>query len=466
MFRNPPVLDFLLSINDDLHNLLWGPPMLLLFLVIGYYFSVGTGFFQLKYFSLWMKVTLGSCFRKKNKTSSAHSISQFQALTTALAGTVGTGNIAGVATAITAGGPGAVFWMWISAFLGMMTGYAEKLLGIYFRYQDQNGRFVGGAMIYIERGLHNRALAVLYAFCLVLASFGMGNMTQSNSVAEALYNSFHVSPSITGIVFAIVTGIVILGGISRIGSITEKLVPFMAVFYTLGCIYLLFYYRQQLPGVLTLILKEAFRPAAVGGGVIGYNISTAMRNGIARGVFSNEAGLGSSVIAHAAADVKEPAVQGMWGILEVFLDTIFMCTLTSIVILCYLSSISCSVPSLDGVALTSASFSSALGTFGGHFIAISILFFALASLISWAYYGERAAVYLWGEKVISPYKVTFLVFIFLGAVSRLDLVWSIADTFNGLMAVPNLIALVFLSPVVFKETKRYLESNRSRKNKL
>ena len=318
-----------------LQNLVWGPGMLVFFLATGVRFTLKSGFFQITKAHVWLKNTLGALAGKKEirETKDEGAISQFQSFCTALAATLGTGNITGVATALVFGGPGAIFWMWVSAFLGMMTNYAENYLGIHYRYRDEQGRWVGGAMVYMERGLGCKPLAVLFAFCCLGASFGMGNMVQGNSLAKGLYEAFHVPVSVSGFLCTAGVAVVILGGTKRIAALTEKLVPVMAILYLCGALTVLFVFREQIPGAFSLIFSEAFCIRPVVGGVAGYGMGQAIRMGIARGIFSNEAGLGSSVMAHAQSDVKEPEIQGMWGILEIFIDTIVVCTITALVIL-------------------------------------------------------------------------------------------------------------------------------------
>ena len=459
-------VDTISSINETLNGFIWGPIMLFFFLLVGLLFTLRTKVFQVSRFRLWMRSTFLSIFtnRKVIRTDDKYAISQFQSLCTALAATIGTGNIAGVATAITTGGPGAVFWMWFSAFLGMMTNYAENTLGIKYRYKNEKGNWVGGAMIYIERGLGWKWMALLFSVFCALASFGIGNMTQANSIASGLRSSFGISPYITAAVIMVFTALVILGGIKRIASVTEKIVPFMAIFYILGGLVILFANVTRIPSAFGLIFSEAFNFRAASGGVLGYGISVAMRRGISRGVFSNEAGLGSSVMVHSASDVEEPVIQGMWGIFEVFADTIIVCTITALTILlsgvydmdAYLSG----VKTTTSVALTSEAFSTLI-PFGDKFVAIAVMLFAFSTILGWSYYGERAIEYLFGIKAIIPYKVIFIAMIFVGCVTSLNLVWDIADTLNGFMAIPNLIAITLLSGQVVKMTKDYLAKRSS-----
>ncbi len=456
------------QINGVLNNFIWGPYMLVFFLLVGGMFTIRTGFFQITRIKSWMEVTILSVFkdRKVLKTEDRHSISQFQSLCTALAATIGTGNIAGVATAIALGGPGAVFWMWLSAFLGMMTNYAENTLGIKYRYRNERGDWIGGAMIYIERGLHCKWLAVLFSIFCFLASFGIGNMTQANSIASGLKDSFGVPAWVTAVVIMFFVALVIVGGIKRIASVTEKIVPFMAVFYIVGGLVVILANVQAVPAAFAMIFREAFNFQAAGGGVLGYGIAVAMKRGISRGVFSNEAGLGSSVMVHSASDVEEPVIQGMWGVFEVFADTIVVCTITCLTILTsgvydlegYLTAIAAGGENavVSGTTLTANAFASVI-PHGDKFVAIAIMMFAFSTILGWSYYGERAVEYLFGIRGILPYKVIFVIVIFFGCTGSLALVWDIADTLNGFMSVPNLIAVTLLSGEVVEMTKAYLK---------
>ncbi len=454
------------NINGVLNNFIWGPYMLVFFLIVGAMFTIRTGFFQITQFKAWIDVTFLNVFRDRKvvRTDDEHSISQFQSLCTALAATIGTGNIAGVATAIALGGPGAVFWMWLSAFLGMMTNYAENTLGIKYRYRNEKGFWVGGAMIYIERGLHCKWLAVIFSLFCFLASFGIGNMTQANSIASGLKDSFGIPPQVTAVVIMFFVALVIVGGIKRIASVTEKIVPFMAAFYIFGGLVVILCHAPQIPGAFAMIFREAFNFQAAGSGVLGYGIATAMKRGISRGVFSNEAGLGSSVMVHSASDVEEPVIQGMWGIFEVFADTIVVCTITCLTILTsgvydmngYLETLAAGGEVVSGTTLTASAFATVI-PYGDKFVALAIMMFAFSTILGWSYYGERAVEYLFGIKGVLPYKVVFVGVIFLGCTGSLALVWDIADTLNGFMAVPNLIAITLLSSQVVKMTKEYLE---------
>lgn len=445
-----------------LHQLAWGPGTIGLLALSGVAFSVATGFFQLRGARRWISATLGAAFKSREKRGAT---TAFQSACTALAATLGTGNIAGVATALVAGGPGAVFWMWVSALLGTMTAYAENVLAALYRGTDGKGQPVGGAMFYIEKGLHSRPLAMAFSFFCLLGSLGMGNMAQANSIAEGLQDALHVPPLVTGLVVAAVIGATIAGGIGRVGRVTEKIVPFMALAYTGGAVLIVALNVQRLPEVFALIFREAFSLRAGLGGAAGYGLAQALTVGVARGVSSNEAGLGSSVMANSAAGCT-PVEQGMWGIMEVAVDTLFMCTLTALAILCsgaydfgaYSEAQSRGVLELlpNGAALTADAFRAAFGPEGGVFLALSLTLFAFSTLLGWSCYGAQAAEYLWGPRAARIYKVIFVAVIVLGCVTRLELVWQISDTFNGFMALPNLAAVLWLSPQVLRESRKSL----------
>lgn len=440
------------KINNVVNLIVWGPLMLALIILVGLQFSFRLNFFQFSQYKLWLGKTIGTIINGNKFSRKTYGISPFQAATTALAGAIGTGNIVGVATAITLGGPGAVFWMWIAAFFGMMTIFAENILGVKYRTLDKNGENIGGPMYYIGKGLGQRWLGCFFAWACILASFGMGNMTQANSISASLKKSFGFSPSVTGLIIAVIVSLIIFGGIKRIAKVTEKVVPFMALFYIVGGLIVIFININNLPKVILEIICGAFNFKSFTGGASGYAMSSAIRYGISRGIFSNEAGLGSSPIVHAATSEKEPVIQGMWGIFQVFVDTILVCSITAF---CILTS-GVLPEGQDGALLSIQAFSSAFGNAGEMFVAISIVLFAFATIVSWSYYGERCMYYLFGEKNTLIYKATYIVIILFGSVMELDLVWSISDTFNGLMAIPNLTALILLSGEVVKETKRYL----------
>ena len=461
--------------------------MFLFILITGIYLTFRTYFFHVTHSRQIFSTTFGSIFQVTPHTatsSESTSISPFQALCTALAGTMGVGNIAGVAAAIVSGGPGAVFWMWVSAFFGMMTHYCEIVLGIHYRRKNADGEWCGGAMYYLRDGLGSKkgfqtlgkALAYLFSIFCVLASFGMGNMSQANTIAHNIISVFRfpaLDKTISfgslyvnlyaltiGFILMLLIGLVILGGIQRISQITEKLVPFMACAYIFGTLLVLLGNFSMLGEVFHSIISFAFGSRALGGAAIGIAIQNAVTWGLKRGIFSNEAGLGSSVIVHAAANVSDPVRQGMWGIFEVFADTIVVCTLTAFAILS-----SGLIDLQTGEVLTNAKptalVSEAFGTvfhigeirFGSIFIAIAILFFAFATILGWSYYGAKAWEFLFGTRSTIIYKGIFVFFIMLGATMNLDLVWNISDTFNGLMAIPNLIGVLALSGTVVRITK-------------
>lgn len=442
------------SINAIINNIVWGPYMLILLVGTGIYFTIRTNFLQIRRFGLTMRETLMKILSKP-EASEEGDITPFQALSTALAATIGTGNIAGVATAIALGGPGAIFWMWISAFFGMLTKYAEVVLAIQYREKNPQGAWVGGPMYYIEKGLGLKWLAAIFSIFGALAAFGIGNMVQSNSVAVALKSTFNIPPLATGIFLALAAGAVIIGGLKRIASITERVVPFMALFYMVGSITILILNITGIPSAFALIFRHAFTPAAATGGFAGAIVMESMKQGIARGVFSNEAGLGSAPIAHAAAKTDHAVRQGLWGIFEVFADTIVICTLTALTI------ISTGVwnSGLRGADLTTEAFNHGLPGPGSIIVAIGIFFFAFSTILSWAYYGEKCAEHLFGSKVNLIYRIIFIPFIVVGAIGGLGLIWDIADTLNALMAIPNLIGLLGLSGVVLKLTTDFFKTN-------
>ncbi len=437
-------MEFLSTVNEWL----WGPASCAIFLLVGIYVTVRTGFFQFTHVGRWFGGTIRSLFHK-DATDKQKGFNALQSLSTALAATIGTGNIVGVATAIVSGGPGAVFWMWMAALFGMMTKYAEVLLSMYYR---KKGEYRSGPMYVLERGLKNKPLAVCYAFFCLIASFGIGNMSQGNSIAQAFSSSFGVSPMATGIVVMILAGIVLIGGVRRIGAVTEKLIPFMAIFYLLFCGIVLVVQHQAIPSAFALIFREAFRFESVGGGALGYTAMRAIRFGVARGIFTNEAGLGTSSMAHAASSETQPVKQAMMGIFEVFIDTILICTVTALVIL--VTGVLGNGKS--GAALTISAFAQNLGGFSEVFICISIALFAFASILSWCFYGERCAEYLWGSVAAKGYRCIYIMFILIGCVLSMDAVWNLCDIFNALMAVPNLAGVVSKTGLVSKITREYL----------
>ena len=452
------------SINNVVNNFIWGVPAMICIIGVGLYLSLRTGFVQIRKFPYALKTTLGRIFKKKE--ASDGSMTPFQAVCTALAGTVGTGNIAGVAGAIAIGGPGAVFWMWVSALLGMCTKFTEVTLAVHFRERNRHGDYVGGPMYYIKNGLGKnwRFLAVLYSAFGVLTVFGTGNATQVNTITTAidtaLINFNVISESSTGrlnlilgIVITLLVGMVLLGGIKRIGSVSEKLVPFMALFYILLALGVVLINFRNIPHVFYSIIYGAFRPRAVTGGVVG-SFFLSMKKGVSRGIFSNEAGLGTGSIAHACADTRKPVKQGLFGIFEVFADTIVICTLTALVILC--SGTTVTYGQAAGAELTISGFTSVYGSWISVFTAVAMCCFAFSTIIGWGLYGARCIEFLFSsEKVVKPFMVVYSLVAILGATVELGLLWSIAETFNGLMAIPNLIAVFLLSGTVVKMVKEY-----------
>ena len=451
------------SINNVVNNFIWGVPAMICIIGVGLYLSLRTGFVQIRKFPYALKTTLGRIFKKKE--ASDGSMTPFQAVCTALAGTVGTGNIAGVAGAIAIGGPGAVFWMWVSALLGMCTKFTEVTLAVHFRERNRHGDYVGGPMYYIKNGLGKnwRFLAVLYSAFGVLTVFGTGNATQVNTITTAidtaLINFNVISESSTGrlnlilgIVITLLVGMVLLGGIKRIGSVSEKLVPFMALFYIVLALGVVVLNIGRVPAVFHDIVYGAFNPSAVTGGVIG-SFFLSMKKGVSRGIFSNEAGLGTGSIAHACADTSKPVKQGMFGIFEVFTDTILICTLTAMVILC--SGVSVGYGADAGAELTISGFTATYGNWVSVFTAIALCCFAFSTIIGWGLYGARCMEYLSSEKWVKPFMVVYALVAIVGATMDLGMLWSIAETFNGLMAIPNLIALFLLSGTVVKLVKDY-----------
>ena len=466
-------MELIVKVNSFLNGIVWGWPCLILLVGTGVYYTIRCGWVQFKWFGYIMKNTIGKIFEKKEAGEGA--VTPFQAVCTALAATVGTGNIAGITGAIALGGPGAVFWMWISALFGMCTKFAEVTLAIHFRERNDKGDWVGGPMYYISKGLGKnwKWLGSLFALFGMLAAFGIGNMTQINSIVTSIsgtINSFtpinvNTANLIIGIIVAIFCGIVLIGGLKRIGQVTEKLVPFMAVIYILSALIIFFAHIGNIGNVLRSIFVGAFTPSAVVGGAAGITISAAVKRGVGRGVFSNEAGLGSAPIAHAAADTDSAVRQGCFGVFEVFADTIVICTLTAFAVL--MSGTPINFGQAAGADLTIAAFGTTFGRVGGIIISVGLTLFATSTILSWCLYGTRCAEFLFKTtKIIKPYQVIFCLVIILGAVTELSLVWDIADTLNGLMAIPNLVGLLGLSPIVIKLTREYFngvrlgESNR------
>jgi AGCS family alanine or glycine:cation symporter len=459
------------SINSAINNFIWGVPAMICIIGVGLFLSIRTGFLQIRKFPYAIKTTIGRMFRKKSASDGA--LTPFQAVCTALAATVGTGNIAGVAGAIAIGGPGAVFWMWISAILGMCTKFAEVTLAVHFREVNADGELVGGPMYYIKNGLgkHWHWLAYLFSAFGVLTVFGTGNATQINTITTAInsallnYNiisegSVSKSNLIIGIIIAALVALILLGGVKRIGNVTEKLVPFMAVFYIILAIGVVIMNIQHVPGVFAAIFEGAFKPSAVTGGVVG-SFFMSMKKGVARGIFSNEAGLGTGSIAHACADTQKPVKQGLFGIFEVFTDTILICTLTALVILC--SGVSITYGQAAGAELTISGFTSTYGNWVSVFTAVAMCCFAFSTTIGWGLYGARCIEFIFSSKVIKPFMVVYSLVAILGATVDLGLLWNIAETFNGLMSIPNLIAVFLLSGTIVRLTKEYFANEGNRK---
>lgn len=460
------MLEMVTKVNSAINSFVWGPVMLALLVGTGVFLTFRTGGIQVKWFGYIIRNTVGGLFRK-SESSDSKNLTPFQAVTTALAGTVGTGNIAGVTGAIFVGGPGAVFWMWVSAFFGMCTKYAEIILAMKYRVTDSDGVHKGGPMYYIEKGLGKnwKPLAIIFAILGGLASFGIGNIAQGSEIAGAMKGLLGIDPFYTGIGLAVLITFVLVGGVKRIGHVTSLMVPFMAMFYIAAGIMVIVMRISDIPAVLVSIFTSAFSFEAVGGGVFGYAIMVAMKQGFARGVFSNEAGLGSAPIAHAASSTEEPAQQAIWGVFEVFIDTIIICSITAFAVL--LSGIELGSAALaqytsKGAAAVYAFNSILPGTIGGTMIQISLMFFALSTILSWAYYGERCWGYISGNNktVDLVYKAIFIVVCVVGATGSGTLMWDISDTLNGMMAIPNLVALLLLSGVVAKTTKEYFKDKK------
>ena len=451
------------TINQVVNDFIWGVPAMVCIIGVGFYLSCRTGFLQIRKFFYAIQTTIGRMFRKRNASDGA--LTPFQAVCTALAATVGTGNIAGVAGAIAIGGPGAVFWMWVSAVLGMCTKFAEVTLAVYYRETNKEGDLVGGPMYYIKNGLGKnwQFLAVLFSAFGVLTVFGTGNATQVNTITTAVNSALlscglisegavKTSNLIQGIIIAALVALILLGGVKRIGQVTEKLVPFMALLYIVLSVGIILFRIQALPSVIQAIFEGAFKPAAITGGAVG-SLFMSMKKGVSRGIFSNEAGLGTGSIAHACADTRKPVKQGMFGIFEVFTDTIVICTLTALVILC--SQVPVGYGQAAGAELTIQGFISVYGNWVSVFTAVAMCCFAFSTIIGWGLYGTRCIEFLFSEKVIKPFMVAYSLVAILGATADLGLMWNIAETFNGLMAIPNLIALFLLSGTVVKLTKEY-----------
>lgn len=444
---------------ETVNGFVWGPPTLVLLVGTGAYLTLRLRGLQLRMLrhALYLALVV-----RREPGDQPGDISHFQALMTALAATVGTGNIAGVATAIAMGGPGALFWMWVTGLVGMATKYAEAVLAVRYRTRDARGQMCGGPMYYLRDGLGMPWLGALFALFTTVAAFGIGNMVQSNSVADAAAHTFGVAPATSGVLMAVATAAVILGGIRSIGRAASVLVPVMVVFYIGAALFLLVRFAAELPAALWHVVSEAFTPTAASGGFAGATVLLTIRMGVARGVFSNESGLGSAPIAAAAAQTRHPVAQAMVSMTQTFIDTIVICTMTGLVIV--MSGIWDN--GQTGAALTTAAFSRALpGNEGGIVVAVGLILFAYTTLLGWSYYGEKAIEYLAGERAVPWYRVAWCVVIVLGAVAKLDLVWTFADVMNGLMALPNLIGLLALSGVVVHETRQYFAANVSQETR-
>ena len=449
-------MDALKNFFDTLGGWVWGPAMLVLLVGTGVWLTLMLR--GLQFSMLWFALKQAFKPHGKKEDGSDHEgdISHFGALMTALSATIGTGNIAGVATAVVLGGPGAVFWMWITAIFGMATKYGEGVLAVKYRVVNKKGEMSGGPMYYIERGLNMKWMALLFALFGTIASFGIGSSVQSNSVAMSIKSSFNIDPWITGVVLTVLTGIVILGGIKSITKAASIIVPFMAIFYVLGGLVIIVLHIDMLWPAVDKILTEAFNFSAAAGGMAG----AAIRYGVARGVFSNEAGMGSAPIAAAAAKTDHPVRQGLVSMTGTFLDTIIVCSITGIVLVMGILS-NQSPAGETGAALTTHTFNNMLPGPGGWIVTFGLIFFAYSTILGWCYYGEKCAAYVFGDGFVPAYRVIYVITVMLGTVASLDLVWSAADTFNGLMAIPNLIALLLLSKVILKETKDFKAKRQS-----
>lgn len=436
--------DFIIWLN----GYLWGPPILVLLFGTHLFLTFRLRFIQ-RYVGLGIKLSF------KKDTSGEGDVSQFGALTTALAATIGTGNIVGVATAVTLGGPGAVLWMWLTGVFGISTKYSEALLAVKYRVKTSDGTMLGGPMYALEKGLKMKWLAVLFCIFTAIASFGIGNMTQANSISALAGNTLNLSPYITGVMMTILVGIVIIGGIKSIARVCEKLVPFMAIFYVIGCLIILALNANYIVPAIALIVKSAFTPHAAGGGFIGATVLMATRYGIARGMFSNESGLGSAPIAAAAAQTKNPIRQALVSATGTFWDTVVICLMTGLVLVTTIMKYPNISEGLNGAEVTNAAFSQ-IPVIGPIVLTVGLFTFVYSTILGWSYYGERGVEYLFGKKGIKPYRILFTLGVFVGATASLPLVWDFSDAANALMAIPNLVALLLLSGVIVKETKEYL----------
>ena len=448
-------MDLINELLNELNGIVWGPVMLVLILGTGVFLMGGLRFIPLRHIAYGFRMLW-----QGRKQSGEGDIVPFKALMTSLAATIGTGNIAGVATAIFLGGPGALFWMWCTALVGMATKYAEAVLAVYYRETDEKGNHIGGPMFYIKNGLkkHWAWLGTAFAIFGALAGFGIGNTIQANSVADVLNSKLGVSHLLTGLVMAVFVGLVLIGGIKRIADVAGKLVPFMALAYVAAGLFVLIIYAAEIPDAVSLILTHAFTPVAATGGFAGAAVWAAIRFGVARGIFSNEAGLGSAPIAHAAAATDSPVRQGTIAMLGTFIDTLIICTITGLVIIVTGAWTS----GETGATLSSLAFETALPGVGGYIVTFGLSIFAFTTLLGWSFYGEKCVEYLFGVRSIIPFRVLWVIAIPIGATAKLSFIWLLADTLNALMALPNLIALLLLSPLVFKLTREYFSKNTDR----
>ena len=448
------MLDTLHSFERTVNALVWGWPMIVLLLGTGVLLTVLTGFIQFRRLPFALREVLGKLFERGH---GAGSVTPFQAVATALASTVGVGNIAGVATAIHIGGPGALFWLWVSGILGMCTKYAEIVTALHYRERDETGTMRGGAMYTLKKGLGLPWLGAIFALLTALAAFGIGNMVQANSVSASLAESFGVDPRLSGVVMIALTAVVILGGIKRIGEFTSVLVPFMAILYLAGGLVIILLNAGSVPSVLATVFREAFTGSAATGGFVGSTMIIALRFGVARGLFSNEAGLGSAPIVHAAAQTDHPVRQGLYGIFEVFVDTILICTTSGMVILLTQTW----TGDVTGAALAARAFETGLpGMWGDIIVTGGIVLFAFSTIVGWSYYGETGVVYLFGAVAAKPYRMVWLLFIYLGATGSLQVIWDVSDTLNGLMAIPNLIAVLGSIPLLLRLQREFFAEKR------
>ncbi len=444
------IMDFL----DVINAFVWGPPMMIILVGTGIFLTIRLGFPQFLHTTYAWKLIFKGAFKKDIDLKEEGEITPFQALTSTLAATIGNGNIAGVATAVAAGGPGALVWMWLTALVGMCTKMCEATLGVKYRIKDKDGAFAGGSMYFIKKGLGQAWLGWLFAFFGAICAFGIGNMVQTNSMALVGNSVFNIPVIVTGVVMALLTWVVVVGGIKRIGEVTEKLVPFMAVFYIIAALVIIISKINLIPWAFGEIFKSAFTGRAAFGGFAGATVAQAMRFGVARGIFSNEAGLGSASMAHAVAKTPHPVRQGTIAMVGVMIDTLIICTMTGLVIIMT----GALGTGLTSTALTAHAFTAVLGGLGGPIVALGSLLFGYSTLITWCYYGQQCARYIFGPIVVKPYAWLFVIVAFLGAVVKVPFVWLLTDTLNGAMAIPNLIGLVFLSGVMAKEVKEYFSN--------